>query len=83
MSQQEEKFESDLQQRSEKPSQPPVAAPYMGLSVACLPLRLAKAEGLMSHQGKIIRVNPNDAELRELSVVSGHLLQDLQELKTI
>lgn len=36
-----------------------------------------------SHQGKVIGVDPNDAELREVSVVSGHLLQDLQELETI
>lgn len=48
-----------------------------------LPLCLSKAEGLVAHQGKVVRVNPNDAELRELSVVSGHLLQDLQELETI
>lgn len=50
-------------------------------------VRLAARKQLISsflcvaaHQGKVIRVDPDDAELRQVGVVSGHLLQDLQKL---
>lgn len=53
------------------------------LEPSVLYLCLSEHEGVTSHQGKVVGVNPNDAQLREVSVVSGNLLQDLQELKTI
>lgn len=36
-----------------------------------------------THQRKVIRVNPDNAEVRIIGVVPGNLLQDFQELKTI
>lgn len=35
------------------------------------------------NQREVIRVNPDDAELRVVGIVSGHVLQDLQELVAI
>lgn len=36
-----------------------------------------------THQWEVIWVNPQDAQVRVVSVVPGNLLQDLQELVTI
>lgn len=36
-----------------------------------------------AHQWEVVGIDPDDAELRKLSVFSGNLLQDLQELITI
>lgn len=36
-----------------------------------------------THQRKVIRVNPDNAQVRIIGVVPGNLLQDFQELKTI
>ena len=38
---------------------------------------------MRQNQREVIRVDPDDAEVREVGVVSGYLLQDLQELKTV
>lgn len=36
-----------------------------------------------THQRKVVRVNPHNAQVRIISVVPGNLLQDFQELKAI
>lgn len=36
-----------------------------------------------AHQRKVVRVNPDNAQVGIISVVPGNLLQDFQELKTI
>lgn len=38
---------------------------------------------MSAHQGKVIRINPHDAKLGHVCVVSGDLLQDFQELETV
>lgn len=38
---------------------------------------------MRQNQWEIIRVDPDDAELRVVGVVSGHVFQDLQELIAI
>lgn len=38
---------------------------------------------MSQNQREVIRVDPDDAELWVVGVVSGHVLQDLQELITI
>lgn len=38
---------------------------------------------IAAHQREVIGVDPDDAEVREVSVVPSHLLQDLQKLKAI
>lgn len=46
----------------------------------------ATRDGVLSwatHQWEVIWVNPQDAQVRVVSVVPGNLLQDLQELVTI
>lgn len=36
-----------------------------------------------SYQGEVIRVNPDDAKIRVISVILGHRLEGLQELIAI
>lgn len=38
---------------------------------------------LYSYQGEVVRVNPDNAEVRVVGVILGNLLQDLKELKTV
>lgn len=37
----------------------------------------------LCYQGKLVRVDPDDAEVGVVGVVSRHLLQELQELVTV
>lgn len=36
-----------------------------------------------THQRKVVRVDPHDAQVGVVRVIPGHLLQDLQELVAI
>lgn len=37
----------------------------------------------MQYQREVVRVDPDDAELGVVGVVSGHVFQDLQELVSV
>lgn len=48
-----------------------------------LTLTTAGARVWATHQGEVVRVDPDDAQVWVVSVVPGHLLQGLQELIAI
>merc|ERR1712002_990518 len=64
----------------------PHAVSILNINHTNLRRREVDAEGLLpvrNQQGEIIRVDPDDAEVRVICVLTCHLLQDFQELKTI
>lgn len=44
---------------------------------------LSHEDSPTSHQGEVVRVDPDDAEVGLVRVLLCHLLQDVKELKTI